>query len=259
MSDPWFKFFPSDWRQDPMLRMCSLGARGLWIEMIALMHQANPYGHLLVSGLSPTDTQLAALVGCPPDQITHLVGELETAGVFSRTRSGVIYSRKMTRMQKKAATARNNGRKGGNPTLGKQTDIPPLDNQEDKPEDKPQKLEPELELSIEIGKPISCSFDDFWAVWPNKTAKQKAQAAWRRLSPAQRDAAKKAVDGGWFQSWQDRMPNASPILPATFLNGRRWDDQPAPPRQPTSLGFPEIERIRIKPQLPKEFTDDRPN
>jgi hypothetical protein len=128
-----------------MLRMCSLGARGLWIEMIALMHQANPYGHLLVSGLSPTDTQLAALVGCPSDQITPLVGELEAAGVFSRTRSGVIYSRKMTRMQKKAATARNNGRKGGNPSLGKSTDILPLDNPEDNPKDKPQnqKLEPE--------------------------------------------------------------------------------------------------------------------
>ncbi len=141
MSDPWFKFYPTDWRQDPCLRICSLAARGLWIEMIALMHQSSPYGHLLVSDLSPTDAQLAALVGCPSEQVPHLLGELEAAGVFSRTRSGVIYSRKMTRMQKKAATARNNGRKGGNPTLGKQTENPALDNPEVNPEVKPQKLE----------------------------------------------------------------------------------------------------------------------
>jgi hypothetical protein len=107
------------------------------------MHQSSPYGHLLVSGVSPTDAQLAALVGCPSEQVPHLLAELEAAGVFSRTRSGAIYSRKMTRMQKKAATARNNGRKGGNPTLGKHSENTPLDNQEVKAEVKPQKLEPE--------------------------------------------------------------------------------------------------------------------
>ena len=64
--------------------------------MIALMHEATPYGHLLVSGRSPTDAQLAVLVGATPDQIPELLGELESAGVFSRTREGVIYSRKMT-------------------------------------------------------------------------------------------------------------------------------------------------------------------
>lgn len=40
MSDPWLKFYPTDWRSDPALKMCSLAARGLWIEMIALMHEA---------------------------------------------------------------------------------------------------------------------------------------------------------------------------------------------------------------------------
>lgn len=149
MTDPWFKFYPTDWRQDPKLRICGLEARGLWIEMIALMHQATPYGHLLVSGQPPTDSQLAMLVGCAPDQITRLVGELETAGVFSRTRSGVIYSRKMSRMQKKAATARNNGKKGGNPKLGKEREISALDNPQDKPPDKPQK--PEARSQIVIG------------------------------------------------------------------------------------------------------------
>lgn len=117
MSNPWFKFFPTDWRNDPALNMCSLAARGLWIEMLALMHQATPYGHLLVNGQSPTEAQLAVLVGDSSGQLSSLLGELEAAGIFSRTRAGVIYSRKMTRMAKKAAECRKSGSAGGNPKL----------------------------------------------------------------------------------------------------------------------------------------------
>lgn len=141
MSDPWLKFYPTDWRSDPALRMCSMAARGLWIEMIALMHEAVPYGHLLVAGRSPTDTQLAVLAGAPSDQIPELIGELDAAGVFSRTREGVIYSRKMTRTAKKAAIARKNGKNGGNPSLSKHRENPPSDNPPDKGGVKPQKPE----------------------------------------------------------------------------------------------------------------------
>lgn len=117
MAEPWFKFYPTDWRADPALKMCSLAARGLWIEMLGIMHDSAQYGHLLVAGRSPTDAQLAVLVGAPSDQIPELLGELDAAGVFSRTREGVIYSRKMTRMMKKAAELKKAGQKGGNPKL----------------------------------------------------------------------------------------------------------------------------------------------
>lgn len=141
MADPWLKFYPTDWRSDPALRMCSAAARGVWIDLICLMHEATPYGHLLVNGRCPTDAQVAVLTGTPPDQLTQCLRELEDAGVFSRTKDGTIYSRKLTRMAKKAATARNNGRKGGNPTLGKREDNSSSDNLQVKGGVKPQKLE----------------------------------------------------------------------------------------------------------------------
>lgn len=138
---PWMKFYPSDWRSDPRLRMCSLGARGLWMEMVSLMHEASPYGHLLVSGSPPTDTQLALLAGTSPEQLSDLVGELEAAGVFSRTKEGVIYSRRMTRDEKKRAVARKNGKKGGNPSLCNGEGNRPSDNPRHKGQDKTQKPE----------------------------------------------------------------------------------------------------------------------
>ncbi|MGZ2484309.1 hypothetical protein ACVITL_002832 [Rhizobium pisi] len=137
--NPWLKFYPLDWRGDPKLRMCSMAARGLWIELLALMHEATPYGHLLVTGKSPTDAQIAVLAGAPSDQVTELLGELESSGVFSRTKDGVIYSRRMIRDEKKSAVARKNGGRGGNPSLSKGKGNSPPDNQPDNGDDKPQK------------------------------------------------------------------------------------------------------------------------
>ena len=61
MKRPWFKFYPSDWRADQALRSCSVAARGLWIECMCIMHEADPYGHLVVNGRPVTDTLLARL------------------------------------------------------------------------------------------------------------------------------------------------------------------------------------------------------
>lgn len=112
---PWFKFYPTDWRADENLRMCSAAARGLWIELLCIMSTASPVGHLIINGKAPTDMQIAMQTGIPSDQIPALLGELEKEGVFSRNREGIIYSRKMIFDAKKAQIGRKNGLKGGAP------------------------------------------------------------------------------------------------------------------------------------------------
>ena len=124
---PWRRWFWADWRADPCLRMCGYAARGLWAEMLGLMDEADPVGHLLVAGVPPNDEQLANLTGGPPEQVRGLLAELETAKVFSRTNKGVIYSRRVVRDEKRARIARKNGVLGGNPTLGKQIANKPRD------------------------------------------------------------------------------------------------------------------------------------
>ena len=99
---PWIKFYPSDWRADQALRVCSIGARGLWLEMLCVMHEADPYGHLVVNGGPVTEAQLAMLTGVAQVELDALLTELETAGVFSRTRAGVIYSRRLTRDERRS-------------------------------------------------------------------------------------------------------------------------------------------------------------
>jgi len=114
---PAFQFFAGDWLRDPALRACTLGARGLWIDIIAYMHQAEPYGHLTVGGMPVTDQVLARMVGADLRQVRRALRELEAAGVFSRTEVGVIYSRRMVRDQDIRTRRAAGGRLGGNPNL----------------------------------------------------------------------------------------------------------------------------------------------
>ncbi len=130
-SKPWMKFYPQDWRADERLRLCSLSARGLWVEMMAIMHRAEPYGHLLIGGISPTNAQLATQVGADIAVVEAAYAELESLSVFSKDDNGVIYSRRMVRDWQKAEIARTNGKSGGNPALknrssDKGSDNPPL-------------------------------------------------------------------------------------------------------------------------------------
>lgn len=100
------------------MKVCSLGARGLWVAMICLMHKADPYGHLLVNGKPPDAKRLSAVIGCATEkEVSALLGALESEGVFSRTDNGVIYCRRMVRDKEKSDTGKQYGSTGGNPAL----------------------------------------------------------------------------------------------------------------------------------------------
>lgn len=137
--DPWSKFYWSDWRSDPKLRACGLAARGLWVEMLGLMHEAEPCGHLLINGKPPTDQQLAVMVGASVAEVRRLKVELSDAGVPTIDGDTWI-SRRLVRDAQRRATNQANGKSGGNPKLRK-SDNRTADvriTEPDKPSDKPR-------------------------------------------------------------------------------------------------------------------------
>ena len=94
---PWFAFYPSDWRGDPKLRSCSPVSRLVWLEMMGLAHEAEPYGFVLMNGAPVAPEQLAKIAGVGVRQVNAALRELEAAGVFSRNELSVPYSRRMVR------------------------------------------------------------------------------------------------------------------------------------------------------------------
>lgn len=113
----WSKFWWQDWQREPSLRMCSMAARGLWMELLCLAHDGQPYGHITVNGRAPTPKQIAGIASAPEKEVSAWLRELEDAGVFSRTDDGVIFCRRMLRDREASEAGREAiGKRWGNNT-----------------------------------------------------------------------------------------------------------------------------------------------
>lgn len=97
MKRPAFQFYPGDWLHDTALRSCSVASRGLWIDLICIMHQAEPYGYLLINGRIPSKDILHRVLGIDAKDIELLIFELTSSGVLSTREDGCVFSRRMVK------------------------------------------------------------------------------------------------------------------------------------------------------------------
>jgi hypothetical protein len=225
---PWMKFYPADWRADPALRMCSLAARGLWMEMLSLMHEADPRGSLLINGKNVSAKQLAGLCGATVRETISLLAELEAAGVFSRADDGTIFSRRMKRDDEKAERDKANGKAGGNPRLNAGVNPP---DKAQRPEARSQN--PELSIEKErrgrtrasaLAAPwTEADRDRFWAAFPNKIGKADAMNAFDKAS----NKVTPEVLFPALNRYANKTDDRPFCNPSTWLNQERWLDQPA--------------------------------
>lgn len=121
-AEPWSKFFWSDYDADEGLRMCSLAAQGLWMRMLCLMARASPKGELRVGGEPCSVSDLSRAVGESEGTVAGLLGELERRGVFSTTRAGVIFSRRLRKDAEISRKRAKSGAKGAAARYGKESE-----------------------------------------------------------------------------------------------------------------------------------------
>jgi hypothetical protein len=108
----WLKFYPKDWNGDHNLRACSLAARGLMASLLEPMHEATPYGHLLVRGKKPEYAELAVIASCKLREVKYGIEELVKMGVLSTEDDGVLYSRRMVRDEERRKKQALGGTRG---------------------------------------------------------------------------------------------------------------------------------------------------
>jgi hypothetical protein len=138
---PAFQFYPGDWRKDVELRSCSLAARGLWIDLMCVMHECEPYGHLVLHGKPMTPAKIAGQIGVPAATVAKLLAELLENGVIRQTAEGALFSKRMVEDERirnaradggKAGSEHGSkgaehGSKGGRPPTGRGVTKPPLE------------------------------------------------------------------------------------------------------------------------------------
>lgn len=235
---PWMKWYPADWRQEPTLRVCSRAARSLWQDMLGLMHEADPYGYLVLAGQAMTPKQLAAILGDRAVDVTKWLAELSAAGVYSTDETGRIYSRRMVRDRDRSQEGREwaerrwanrgptpkqhgspNGRPNGSPTDNPNAHMPEARDQKPERED----LTPEFEV--------------WYRVYPRRVDRGHAAKEYQRA----RKKADPAVLLAGAQRYAAECQGKDPRYvkhPGTWLSGECWLDQPAQPTpEPAKSSF----------------------
>lgn len=119
----WSKWFWSDWMTDKGLRVCSYAARGLWIDMLAIMAESEKVGYLMIAGRPLSAEELARATGGTVEEVLPLLAELEAAKVFSRDKAKNLYSRRLVRDENRRRSSAAGGKKGGPASLEKETGI----------------------------------------------------------------------------------------------------------------------------------------
>ncbi|QQR81232.1 MAG: hypothetical protein IPJ69_03595 [Deltaproteobacteria bacterium] len=236
---PSFQFYPGDWLKDPSLRSVSYAARGLWTDMLCLMHESDRRGYLQLNGKPVSLEQLARMTGGSTDEVSHLLQELKDSGVFSCTEHGMIYSRRFVRDEKKRQLCAEAGKRGGNPMLLKNNDIPMTLKGHFKGEVKGEakgppnpEITPSSSLSSSTSKqpPLPPEgevwFEKFWKEYPNQVSRGEAEKIWKNMKVTEEIfpeimtgllRAKKSAQ--WLKESGQYIPHA-----ARWLKSKGWQD-----------------------------------
>jgi hypothetical protein len=159
---PSLQWYPGDFRRDLGVQSCSFEVRALWREMLDLMHDGEPYGHLTAGGIAIKTADLARLVGKSSAVVAKWLKELEDRKVFSRTAVGVIYSRRMVRDE----AIRNKRAAGGSKSLENERVPKPKDIGEDSVKDPAKDPSCRSLRGSSAGSPAVATAIDAFAVAP---------------------------------------------------------------------------------------------
>lgn len=75
------------------------------------------------------------------------------------------------------------------------------------------------------------AFDAFWNAYPRKQDKAKSKLSWNRLNQTQKELATEDCKTRYEHTEKQFIP-----LPTTYLNGKRWEDEPLTGDTPRQYG-----------------------
>lgn len=86
-------------------------------------------------------------------------------------------------------------------------------------------------FGVEETPPTPSGWQEFWNAYPRHTAKQAALKAWKKLKPSPKlleailESLRRFRAGPWKNKWGGLVEMEFIPHPASWLNGRRWEDE----------------------------------
>lgn len=105
------------WMSDPFLRLCSPETRGLWIDILCLMHQSEERGFLMLKSEILSEQNLRKILNFPKKKFEFCMQELTHFEIIKKDEKGRLYSKSMVDAQSLSEKRRQSGKLGGNPKL----------------------------------------------------------------------------------------------------------------------------------------------
>lgn len=124
MSLPHIQFYVGDWRKDMAIQSLSYHHRGVWFELLLLMHCSEQRGRLTVNGRPMSNSSLARLLGLGVEEAKDAIDVLIASGVASRDATGTIVNRRMVREEELRRKRAEAGRVGGSKAQAKREATP---------------------------------------------------------------------------------------------------------------------------------------
>ncbi len=95
---PAFQFYPADWRKSPDVQALSFFDKGIWIEILCLMHESEKRGYLIINGHAMSDEIISNILGLQITEWQRSKDNLISLGVCSvDSKSSALFSRRMVR------------------------------------------------------------------------------------------------------------------------------------------------------------------
>lgn len=112
-----FAFYPEDWMSDSRLRLCSPGARGLWIDILCLMYLSNERGYLLINDTVLDEEMLQKTLGYEAKEFDNYFTELMRYQIIKKDEKNRYFCKRIVNAQQLSEKRSASGKLGGNPNL----------------------------------------------------------------------------------------------------------------------------------------------
>jgi len=219
---PAMQFYVSDWKNDNGLALCSYTVKGLWIDLICFLHEADEYGKFVLNGSILTQNEIRKLTKMSPKKFNFAWHTLTEYGIVKRQENGAYYSGRMVKDWALRSLRIAYGKQGGNPDLVNpkvnQNETSPL-NQKETPSSPSSSSS-----SSSIINTLARDFELFYEAYPKKRSKGVAERAFKKvgvpLNVLLEALGKQKNSSDWKKENGKYIP-----YPASWLNARGWEDE----------------------------------